>query len=76
MPTVCAVYYPGMTSKYAPPKDDLILHITTSVQNLTVKFANPLIIVAGDFNDLSVNEICDMCNLKQVVKVKTRKKLL
>lgn len=62
-----------MTSKYAPPKDDLILHITTSVQNLTVKFANPLIIVAGDFNDLSVNEICDMCNLKQVVKVKTRK---
>ena len=26
----------------------------------------------GDFNDLRVDEICDACKLKQVVKVPTR----
>ena len=70
---VCAVYYPGSTSIYAPPQEDLILHITATIQNLTSKFSNPLFIVAGDFNGLQTNEICDACNLKQVVKTKTRK---
>ena len=27
----------------------------------------------GDFNDMEVDEICDACKLKQVVKVPTRK---
>ena len=27
----------------------------------------------GDFNDLNIDEICDACALKQVVKVPTRK---
>ena len=67
---ICAIYYPGSNSIYAPLKDDLITSIT---QNLKFKYANPLFILAGDFNDLAVDEICSACKLHQVVKTKTRK---
>ena len=29
---ICAVYYPGSTSKYAPPQEDLVLHLTENIQ--------------------------------------------
>ena len=73
---VCAVYYPGSTSKYAPPQEDLILHLNETIHKFYVKYANPQILLLGDFNDLKVNEICESCKLKQVVKVPTRKEAI
>lgn len=73
---VVGVYYPGSNSEYAPNQDDIILHITESVHKLLDKYAKPLFVIMGDFNDLKVNEICDSCALKQVVKVPTRKEAI
>ena len=70
---VCAIYYPGSNSNYAPPKEDLILHIITGVQKLKTMYANPLFFIMGDFNDLPVDEICTTCQLKQIVNTATRK---
>ena len=28
---LCALYYPGLTSVYAPPQEDLILHVIESI---------------------------------------------
>ena len=63
---VVGVYYPGSTSEYAPNQEDIILHITESVHNLYNRYANPLFVIMGDFNDLKVNAICNACALKQV----------
>merc|ERR1712082_142468 len=35
-------------------------------------FSSPLFIILGDFNDLNTEEICDSCNLNQIVKVPTK----
>ena len=70
---VCGVYYPGSNSEYAPNQEDLILHITEQVHNLYCKYAKPLFLIMGDFNDLKINEILNACAFKQVVKVPTRK---
>ena len=70
---VCGVYYPGSNSIYAPPQEDIVLHLTATVHQLYKKYASPLFIIMGDFNDMKVDEICDACKLKQVVKVPTRK---
>ena len=70
---VGGVYYPGSTSEYAPNQEDIILHITETVHNLYNRYANPLFVIMGDFNDLKTNAICNACALKQVVKVPTRK---
>ena len=70
---VCAVYYPGSNSKYAPPQDDLKMHLNEQIHKFYSKYADPLILLMGDFNDLPVKDLCDSCNLKQVVKVPTRK---
>ena len=70
---VAGVYYPGSNSEYAPNKEDIILHITESVHHLYNKYAKPLFVIMGDFNDLKIDEIRDACALKQVVKVPTRK---
>ena len=69
----CALYYPGLNSIYAPPQEDLILHLIESIQFFYNKFSNPLIILLGDFNDLRIEDICETCSLKQVVKVPTRR---
>ena len=69
---VCGVYYPGSGSAYAPPVEDLIFHISTSVQYLKRKYVNPLFLVMGDFNDLPIESICSVCDFKQEVKVPTR----
>ena len=69
---LCGVYYPGSTSKYAPPQEDLILHLTEAIQGFYNKYSCPLILLLGDFNDLSIIDICESCTLKQVVKVPTR----
>ncbi|CAL4174924.1 unnamed protein product, partial [Meganyctiphanes norvegica] len=71
---IAGVYYPGSNSVYAPNQDDIILHITENVHHLYKKYAKPLFIIMGDYNDLKVDEICDACHLKQIVKVPTRKK--
>ena len=63
---VVGVYYPGSTSEYAPNQDDLLLHITESVHNLYSRYAKPLFVIMGDFNDLKVDAICNACALKQV----------
>ena len=68
------MYYPGIKSIYAPPKEDLILHITTSVLKMKTYYANPMFLIMGDFNDLPVEEICNTCKFKQIVKKPTRKK--
>ena len=69
---ICAVYYPGSTSKYAPPQEDLVLHLTENIQGFYNKYSNPLILLLGDFNDLKILDICESCSLKQVVNVPTR----
>ena len=69
---VVSVYYPGSNSIYAPNQEDIILHIKESVHNLYNKYAKPLFVIMGDFNDLKINGICGACALKQVVKVPTR----
>ena len=73
---VCAVYYPGSTSNYAPPKEDIILHLTSNVLKLRTKYFNPLFFLMGDFNDLPIHEICTTCELKQIVKDPTRKEAI
>ena len=70
---VCGVYYPGHSSEYAPDQSDIILHLTETIHYLSSKYANPLFVIMGDFNDLKTNEIRNACSLKQVVKVPTRK---
>ena len=70
---VAGVYYPGSTSPYAPEQEDIILHLTETVHKFYQKYKNPLFIIMGDFNDLNIVELCDACELKQVVKVPTRK---
>ena len=71
---VGGAYYPGSTSEYAPDQEDIILHITETVHKLYNRYANPLFVIMGDFNDLKINAICNACALNQVVKVLTRKK--
>ena len=70
---LCALYYPGLSSIYAPPQEDLILHVIESIQFFYNKFSNPLIILLGDFNDLKIDDICQTCSLHQVVNIPTRK---
>ena len=69
---VAGVYYPGSSSSYAPAQEDIIFHLTDTVHQLYQKYANPLFVIMGDFNDLDVKEICDAGKLKQVVNVPTR----
>ena len=69
---LCAVYYPGSTSIYAPPQEDIIIHLTESIQSFKNKYSNPLIILLGDFNDLNIIDLCEICLLKQVVEVPTQ----
>ena len=69
---VCGVYYPGSDSIYSPNQEDLIFHITTSVLYLKRKYENPLFFIMGDFNDLPIDSICSLCDLKQEVKTITR----
>ena len=71
---VCGVYFPGTSSIYAPSQEDILLHLTEAVQSFYDKFACPLIVLLGDFNDLKTDELCEICSLKQVVNVPTRKK--
>ena len=68
---ICGVYYPGSNSIYAPPQEDLIMHLTETIQGFYIKYSNPLIMLLGDFNDLNILDICESCSLKQVVKVPT-----
>lgn len=70
---IVGVYYPGSTSKYAPPQEDLILHLNEKIHYFYSKYTDPLILLMGDFNDLEVKNILKSCKLKQVVKVPTRK---
>ena len=70
---VAGVYYPGSKSIYAPNQEDIILHLTSTIHQLYKKYANPLFLLMGDFNDLKVDDICDACNLHQIVEAATRK---
>ena len=50
---IAGIYYPGSRSIYAPEQEDIILHLTETVnQLLKKKYVNPLFIIMGDFNDL------------------------
>ena len=69
---ICGVYYPGSGSEYAPPQEDLVSHLTESIHRFYNKYACPLIMIMGDFNDMNITELCELCSLKQVVKVPTR----
>ena len=69
---ICAVYYPGSTSDYAPNQDELIDHIIDNVQKLKNKYSEPLFFIAGDLNDLNIDSILRVCQLTQKVKVPTR----
>ena len=35
---LCALYYPGLSSIYAPPQEDLILHVIESIQFFITNF--------------------------------------
>ena len=70
---IIGVYYPGTSSKYAPPQEDLIQHLKEKVLYFYSKYADPLILLMGDFSDLVTKDILKACKLKQVVKVTTRK---
>ena len=65
--------FSGTSSLYAPSQEDILLHLTEAIQSFYDKFANPLIILLGDFNDLKTNDLSETCLLKQVVNVPTRK---
>ena len=65
---VIGVYYPGSSSKYAPPQDDLIQHLKEKIHYFYSKYADPLIMLMGDFNDLVTKDILKAGKLKQVVK--------
>ena len=69
---VCAVYYPGSTSDYAPSQEELIDHIMDNVQRLKEKYSEPLFFIAGDFNDLNFDPLLMICQFTQKVKVPTR----
>ena len=45
---VCWAYYPGRTSKHAHPQEDLIIHLTETINKFYNKYANPLIMLAGN----------------------------
>ena len=70
---ICGIYYPGSGSKYAPPQEEFVLYLTESVQKFMNRYTNPLFMLMGDFNDLNIDEICEICRFQQVVKVPTRK---
>ena len=70
---VACIYYPGSGSDYAPSQEELFLHISENIHKLSQDYTNPLFIITGDFNNFSVEELCDSCKLNQVVKVPTRK---
>ena len=70
---ICGTYYPGSGSIYAPPQEDLLTYLTESVQKFMNRYASPLFMLMGDFNDLNIDEICEICRFQQVVKVPTRK---
>ena len=69
---LCAVYYPGSNSIYAPNQDELIDHIITNIQTLKNKYSEPLFFILGDFNDLNIERLLKICKLSQKVKVPTR----
>ena len=69
---VACIYYPGSGSDYAPSQEELFLHISGNIHKLSQDYTNPLFIITGDFNNFSVEELCDLCKLNQVVKVPTR----
>ena len=68
----CGVYFPGTTSEYAPSQEDILLHLTETIQSFYTKYDSPLIMLLGDFNDLDITDLCEICLLKQVVNVYTR----
>ena len=68
----CGVYFPGTTSEYAPSQEDILLHLTETIQSFYTKYDSPLIMLLGDFNDLDITDLCEICLLKQVVNVHTR----
>ena len=58
---ICGIYYPGSSSIYAPPQDELVLYLAESVQQFMNRYARPLFMIMGDFNDLNIGEICEVC---------------
>ena len=69
---ICGLYYPGSNSLFAPNQSDIAGHMIETLQTFSNKYAKPLFIILGDFNDLNFVDICETCNLKQVVNVPTR----
>ena len=69
---ICGIYYPGSNSIYAPAQEDLVTYLTESVQKFMNRYTSPLFMLMGDFNDLDIGEICEICRFQQVVKVPTR----
>jgi exonuclease III len=64
---VATVYHP-------PTADDnvLINHITDTLSKIESTMPHAAIIIAGDFNRLSINQITNQFRLKQLVKFLTR----
>ena len=69
---ICGLYYPGSNSIFAPNQVDLTSHIIETFQSFNIRYSRPLFIILGDFNDLDFTDLCETCNLKQVVNVPTR----
>ena len=67
---LAVLYYPPKT--LASARDDLIKHIINNVQQLQSKYANPGVMIMGDFNSLPVREFTTVLKLRQVVKIPTR----
>ena len=40
---ICAVYYPGSKSKYAPPQEDLKMHLNEQIHKFYSKYADPYV---------------------------------
>ncbi len=60
---LCVIYFPP-TSPY---HQDLIDHISTSLDILQVKYPDAGTVLLGDFNRLDTDLICRLCGLTQVV---------
>ena len=69
--TIAGVYWPESGSIYALSQEDIILHLTGTVHQLYKKYSKP----PFHFHDLDIYEVCDDGDLKQTVKVPTKKKI-
>ena len=62
---VCVLYYPPNSD--ANIHDDLLEHITASVDMFRLRHSNCKVIITGDFNSLDKDQICNQLHIQNLV---------